>query len=216
MGIVTADAALYERLARGLALWGEDMCLTVRVGDALQSPDGDWQLLFPDLRGPCGGMVIPEKAVVIAVAGDDRQAAAAFRLRAAALLSPSFTWEDLRGAMCAGFDGWQSGVRWLGSGLSALPLFRIRCVEAAGRHSVLYSTDRRVVLRMRFSLLLRELPSPPFLRCQRSYIVHPAAVEGIRNDRLALRDGSTVTLSRQSAADCAAALLAWRREREEL
>lgn len=216
MGIATADAALYERLARGLALWGEDMCLTVRIGDALQTPGRDWQLLFLDMRGPCAGIPIPERAILIAVAEDDRQAAAAFRLHAAALLLPSFTWEDLRSALLAGFYGWQGGLRWLGNGLAALPLFQIRCAEAAGRHSVLYSADRKVVLRMRFSLLLRELPSPPFLHCQRSYVVHPAAVDGIRNDRLVLWDGSTVTLSRQSAADCAAALQAWRRKRVEL
>ncbi len=219
--IFTDDAHLFARLSRALVLWQESLCLRCRVargGMAKADDAGDARALWLlDMALAPERLPAPDdKRVVVALAGDDRQALRAYRWHPAALLSPDFDWNDLCRALERCFDAWQLALSVLPPGCGGLPLCLLAYVEAAGRKSLLHTRADTLLVPVPFGALVEQLSAPPFFRCQRSYLVNLAGVEAIRGGKLLLRGGAELPVSRAAVEPLRRALDAWRQEREAL
>lgn len=96
-----------------------------------------------------------------------------------------------------------------GNRMYAVPLAHIVRIEAGGDYSLIHAGGAEIVVRRTLTSLQNDLPSPPFVRVHRSYIIASTHVREVR--RLAkgeceirLDDGSLVRSSRKYRDDVAA------------
>ena len=220
--LCTASEPLAKRLRGMLLRWavGECVSLTEEQTDRIPAPEsGSAQLLFLDLDSvelPEQGRLEKQKTGLIVISRDAGRAIRSYRWHPAALLKPDFDARRLAEALGACEKYWRSGRICLESPYRRrdfrLPLGSVRFVEAAAHYSVFNQGRQSVRIRCAVSELEALLPSPPFVRCHRSYLVHLDAVEGMTYTTLTLKDGTVLPLGRTYIQSLREALLARRGE----
>lgn len=198
--VYTDNESLYLRLSRALALWSETMCVVCRVRRGGETAEPSDSLAILDMGSGAIPRSIPEGCAVIAAASDDEQCLRAYGYHARARLAPDFDAASLDLALGQCFDAWSAGLTCLELPRSAyFPLCRLEYVEASGRRSILHGAEDALIVPIPFGKLVAALPSPPFLRCQRSYAVNLGAAEAVSSGQLVLRDGTRIPVSRAEA-----------------
>ena len=219
--VVSASEPLTKELRALLLFWARSECVQLSVETADRLPTGekqDAELVFLDMDS----MELPERerlelsGGLIVISRDAGRAIRSYRWHPAAFLKPDFDMRRLEEAMSACEKNWQRGRLCLEAPYRRrtfrLPLGRVRYVEAAA-HYCLFDQGKQT-LRFRFSIdeLERLLPSPPFVRCHRSFLVRVDAVEGLSYTAVTLRGGTSLPLGRTYIKSLRAALAAWQRE----
>jgi DNA-binding LytR/AlgR family response regulator len=220
--LCTASEPLAERLRGMLLRWavGECVSLTAEQTDRIPAPEsGSAQLLFLDLDSvelPEQGRLEKQKTGLIVISRDAGRAIRSYRWHPAALLKPDFDARRLAEALNACEKHWRHGRVCLESPYRRrgfrLPLGSVRFVEAAAHYTVFDQGRQSVRIRYAINELEALLPSPPFARCHRSYLVHLDAVEGMTYTTLTLKDGTSLPLGRTYIQPLREALLARRGE----
>jgi len=217
--LCSASETLSERLRGLLERWAcrECVVLTVEQTDDLASPLlVGAQLLILDMDSvelPEQDQLAKEHLGLIVISRDVGRAIHSYRWHPAAFLKPDFDLRRLSEALSACEKYWHCGRLCLESPYKRrtfrLPLGRIRYVEAAA-HYCLFNQGRQSV-RFRFSVNELEglLPTPPFVRCHRSYLVHLDAVAGMSYTAVTLRGSASLPLGRTYINTLRAALEAW-------
>ena len=208
IAVSVRDGSLTDRLERMLRHWSEALCvLTARVRDA---QNADIFFLDADACAP------PENAfpALVMISDDEARAIDAYQYHPAAFLKPGFTAADFRDAMSRCFPAWREALNWLrfpgGREPSKLPMGGIRYVEASGRESTVYCDEAAFTVPVPMGKLVRELPDPPFFRCQRSFIVHMSAVLTVSDGNLVMaQDRRLIPVSRKRADEFREVLARW-------
>ena len=220
--VCTASLEMAERLLRMLRRWAcaECVVLSAERTDRVSFED-DWpaQLLVLDMDSielPDSLPQRPADAGLIVISGDAGRTIRSYRWHPSAFLKPDFDMGRLRNALSACERYLRCGQLGLESPYIRrafrLPIGRIRYVEAAA-HYCLFNQGRNSI-RLRFSIdeAEKQLPSPPFVRCHRSYIVNLGAVTGMTYTTVTLRGGVTLPLGRTCVRSLREALEKWKRE----
>ncbi len=93
---------------------------------------------------------------------------------------------------------------------------KIRYLERSGRLTSIVTEDRVYYTRDKIAPLLERLPAGDFLRCHSSYIVYLPAVQSIQKDRLLMKDGSVIIISRSYQKEFRRSFLEWAASRRQL
>ena len=78
-----------------------------------------------------------------------------------------------------------------------------------GRDTILHCTDGEIRVNLSLSKLEPELLSPPFIRCQKSFLVHPDAVESLTGGELHMKDRQVISISRSRKKEIQELLSRW-------
>ncbi len=224
--ICTLSEPLAQRLSAMLLRWARSECVELSVDWAERLPlseNRDAQLLILDMDSaelPEHGRREKEKAGLIVISRDAGRAIQSYRWHPAAFLKPDFDAQRLSEALSACEKNWRRGRICLESPYRRrdfrLTLGRVRYVEAAA-HYCLFNQGRQSV-RIRFAAgeLEALLPSPPFVRCHRSYLVHLDAVADMTYTSVTLKNGAILPLGRTYVKPLRAALQTWREEEPDV
>lgn len=221
----TKNSSLRERLLHLLSSWAEEACVDLSLqhqappfaGGA--DPGG---ILFLDAEGlgdlPAAELEQRRHTALVVVSADKRTAIQAYRWHPTAFLKPSAGYHSLRQAMDQCFPFWRQGLQWIDLPFRRdrvrVPLCQLHCVEAEGRESILYCAGGQMRASYPLGKLGDALPSPPFFRCQRGFLVHLCAVEAMSGGALVLKDGHrTIPVSRQQIKKIQQALHQWQAAR---
>ena len=218
--LCTRDAALAERLSGQLAHWAEDACVDIALTAAGALPrDGeapDLLLLDNDTVEDVPARRPPwlSAAELVVLSRQPRQAVRACRWHAAALLPAEPSERALAEALDRCFNAWRQGMRWLDLPSKRdrirLPLCQLQYAEACGRETNLYCAGGSMQASIPLKALEAFLPSPPFYRCQKAFIVRLSAVETLSGGQLVMRrDGRSSSVSRRQLPELRAVLEAW-------
>ena len=216
--LCTRSQPLADRLGALVRHWAADSCVDIAltVAGALPAEAPDLLFLDGELLSPERGErpeALAETALVV-LSGRSDQAVWACRWHAAAFLSAEPAAEELRRAMDGCFPAWRGGLQWLDLPARRervrLPLCQLRYAEARGRETDLFCTGGCIQVSVPLKKLEEELPSPPFFRCQKGFLVHLSAVENFSGGQLTMGGGETISVSRQQAAPLRRALARWR------
>lgn len=222
----TRNQSLRDHLFQMLSSWVEEACvdLSLQHREPFAGGADSGGILFLDTEGlenlhPEDLEQCQHTALVV-VSADKQTAIQAFRWHPAAFLKPSAGYRAVRQAMDQCFPFWRHGLRWLDLPFRRdrvrIPLCQLRCVEAEGRESVLYCAGGQMRASYPLGKLEDALPSPPFFRCQRGFLVHLGAVEAMSGGTLILRgDHRPIPVSRQQIKDIQQALLQWQAARKD-
>ncbi len=91
--------------------------------------------------------------------------------------------------------------------ISHIEVFNHRCVVHTAQGLLETGTT------MTITSFMCQLPSPPFIRCHKSFIVNMNHVQKVEHDFI-MKDGSTVYIRRADAETCAEAFHNWQKEAE--
>ena len=78
-----------------------------------------------------------------------------------------------------------------------------------GRDTILHCAGGPIRVNQSLSKLEPDLPAPPFLRCQKSFLVHPDAVEKLTGGELIMKDGQRISIARPRKQEVQKALAQW-------
>lgn len=224
IAICSRNECLRKRLSLALTHWAEEVCVNLALGllDSVPEEGPSTGILFLDADGVDPAQLEtlaphPSTALVI-VSSDKRMAIRAYRWHPAAFLSPDADFHAMRRAMDQCFPYWRQGLRWLDLPYRRervrLPLCQLYCAEADGWETILYCAGGQMRTSTSLGKLWEELPSPPFLRCQRGFLVHLSAVDRMIGGVLILVDSHrAVSVSRQQSKDIQRILAQWRSAR---
>lgn len=221
--LCTRNEELAGRLRRLLEHWAQENCVRAAVTVSPALPGAAPDLLFLD--GDTAEALPPERpaalgrAGVVVVSRGAGRAIAACRWHASAYLPPRPTRRELQRAMDGCFAAWRGGLQWLDLPARRdrvrLPLCQLRYAEACGREVSLFCTGGCIQASVPLKKLEEQLPSPPFFRCQKGFLVHLAAVGSLGGGVLTMaEDGRQITVSRQQIGPLREALARWREEEE--
>ncbi|MBR0311050.1 MAG: LytTR family transcriptional regulator DNA-binding domain-containing protein, partial [Oscillospiraceae bacterium] len=93
--------------------------------------------------------------------------------------------------------------------LVRLPLCQLRYAEADGRETLLYCTGGVMRVSMSLGKTAEQLPSPPFLRCQKSFLVHTGAISELSGGNVVMSDGRSIPMTRDRSRELAKTVAAW-------
>ena len=218
-----------DSLLHQLSLWAEARCVRFRFqtwqGTETSRPDPAPSILFLYLRSGSGSLnqapawledILFSCAVVI-MSEDQIQAIQAYQWHPAACLSAGFTYVELCRAMDRCFRFWRQGLEWLDLPFQwdrvRVPLSQVHYAEGQGRDTILHCTGGEIRVSVPLSKLEPELPAPPFFRCQKSFIVHPDAVERMGGGDLIMKDRMAISVSRNRKNEVRQMLEQWRKDR---
>ena len=92
------------------------------------------------------------------------------------------------------------GLRWLDLPAQhrrvRIPLYQLYYAEAAGRSSILYSAGGGLQVNCSLSVLEAQLQQPPFLRVQKSFVVHLGAIRRISGGELIMCNDMVISVAR--------------------
>ena len=212
IAVITRDPSVEERARRWLTLWSEAMCVRVRLliwdGEGGGFPDPCPSVLFLDLqseeehplREAAWLKELPSVCALVILSDDQSQAIRAYQWHPAARLSSDCSYEDLCRIMDRCFRYWRQGLEWIELPSQwdrvRLPLSRIQYAESMGRDTILHCAEGPIRVNVSLSKLEPALPAPPFIRCQKSFLVHPDAVENMTGGELLLKDRQVISVSR--------------------
>ena len=208
IAVRTRNGSLADRLERMLRRWADAACvLTARARDGERA---DILFLDADTCPP------PENArpALVIISDDESRAIGAYQYHPTAFLHSRPTAADFRSAMTRCFPAWRDALNWLnlpgGREAFRLPMGGIQYVEASGRESVVYCDNASFTVPVPMGELARQLPEPPFFRCQRSFIIHMSAVRNVTEGNLiAAGDGRVIPVSRKRTDEFLKALEDW-------
>ena len=225
--LCSGDGAFHERIERCLALWQESYCVRC-VPARIRWDEFPFEthsaICFLDLSdapvddGAELESFSQQAGAVVAVFSNETQAIQAYRWHPAASLRFDFGYAEFCDAMDQCFSFWRQGMQWLElpfhRELLRLPLCRLRYAEANGRETLLYGAEG--VMRASISLgkTAEELPSPPFLRCQKSFVVHTGAIRELSGGNVVMSDGREIPMARERVRELTNAVLAWNAARK--
>ena len=219
LGILTSDGALYRRLTQLAELWSQEMCVRLEVSDGRTD---DWDMLIFE-TGESDASVEQRAAyrrltrastALIALAENSRQAIASYRSHPDALLQRNADFAKLSAALNRCFPAWSRGMQWLElpyqRELVRVPVCRIQYVEAQGRNTCLQCAGGgRVDVSRPMGQVAELLPQPPFLRCQKSFVVRISAVKRVQNGILTLSNGQEISVSRKQLPEVRQKIELW-------
>ena len=219
--ICSRDNAFVERVEHTLALWQESRCVccsSERLDwDELPRRKGTIRLL--DLTGadgdkrPSPEQVLTKDAATVIVFANEAQAIEGYHWHPTTSLRFDFDYADFCEAMDRCFSFWRQGLQWLElpfrRELVRLPLCQLRYAEADGRETLLYCTGGVMRVSMSLGKTSEQLPSPPFLRCQKSFLVHTGAICGFSGGNVVMSDGRNIPLTRERNRELTKIVSAW-------
>lgn len=209
LGICVSDGALSHRLTRLAALWGQEMCVWLEARpiqtDSLDKTD---ILLFePGCQASAVEQwanrrrMAEQPAALIALAENSLQAIASYRRHPTALLQRNANYAQLSAALNQCLPAWSRGMIWLDLLYQQepvrVPLYQIQYVEAQGRNTRLQCTGGMFEVKKPLGQIAQLLPQPPFLRCQKSFLVHLSAVARVQSGMLIMTGGRQIPISRK-------------------
>ncbi len=229
IAIYTAKAELAEKLHFFLRLWAEEMCVQCLFVDW----DGETEswlnpipsLLFTDYgsqetdrQGENERLnALPSTCAVVMLSNDQQQAIQAYQWHPVTCLAPGFSYRELSRMMDRCFRFWRQGLTWLDLpsrwDRMRLPICQIRYAEGKGRETILHCAGGDMVVNMPLSKIEVILPSPPFIRCQKGYIVHPGAVKKQVGGELIMKDNYAISITRSRQQEIRGWLMRWHAER---
>ena len=212
--VFAAEKQTAEQVCKLLHAWSEEICVQIAIdaGDAAVLPDAEqaarYMLLFVDSSGLNADALAqlqtlrtadPECGLVL-LADDDRAAIDVYPCHPNALVPKPVTYNGLEAAMERCSSYWQRGLGWLDLPLQhrrvRLPLYQLNYAEAAGRHTILYRAGGLLQVNCSLSALEKQLPHPPFLRCQKSFLVHLGAIRRLTGGELIMCNDRVITVAR--------------------
>ena len=229
IAVITGEKQTEDGLRQQLSLWAESLCVSFRFlvwrGTEDSRPGPLPSLLFLDLRS---GLQSPTRVpgwleealsscAVVILSEDQIQAIQAYQWHPVDRLAPDFTYGALCRTMDRCFRFWRQGLEWLDLPFQwdrvRVPLSQIHYAEGQGRDTILHCTGGEIRVSVPLSKLEPLFPSPPFFRCQKSFMVHPDAVERLAGGDLILKDRLAVTVSRNRKKEIQALLERWQNDR---
>ncbi len=119
---------------------------------------------------------------------------------ALAVWPPAYKDLDIMMDQC--FPYWCSGIDWLDLTFRRrrvrVPLYQLYYAEADGHNTVLCRAGGELRVSCSLTELEKLLPSPPFIRCQKSFIVHLCAIRRIEGNELLMRNDRVITVGRKN------------------
>lgn len=227
--VIAGDKAVEDSLLRQLSLWAEARCVRFHFqpwqeADACR-PDPVPSILFLYLRRGDSSLIqapawlegVLSSCAVVILSEDQIQAIQAYQWHPSACLSTGYSYDELCQAMDRCFRYWRQGLAWLDMPFQwdrvRVPLSQVHYAEGQGRDTILHCTGGEIRVSVPLSKLEAELPAPPFIRCQKSFIVHPDAVEHMGGNDLIMKDRMAITVSRNRKKEVRQLLEQWRRDR---
>ena len=225
IAVVTRDQALAERTGRMLSLWSEALCVRLRLvnwdGADAAFPSPCPAVLLLDLQGEDGELSrepawlkeLPSSCALVILSDHQGQAIRAYQWHPAARLAPDYSYEALCRTMDRCFRFWRQGLEWIDLPCQwdrvRIPQSRIQYAESMGRDTILHCADGEIRVNLSLSRLEPALLSPPFIRCQKSFLVHPDAVVALAGGELHMKDRKVVSISRSRKKDVQQLLAQW-------
>ncbi len=197
-----------------LNIWAESTCVSIEVFirsfDELPETKERYEIIFVggtalDIRTIMQlRNVFPECGLIMLT--DDRKLAVdVYSCHPNALIPSLPTYAELDAAMERCFHCWREGIKWLELPLRHrrinIPIYKLYYVEAAKHNSVLHNSGGTLRVSCSLSDLEKQLPSPPYVRCQKSFVVNISAVSSITGGELIMRDGETIAVARRYMQD---------------
>ena len=219
--ICSQDNAFCERVEHTLALWQESFCVRC-TSERLEwedLPRRKGTIRFLDLtdagnvRHPSPEHLLIQDTATVIVFANEEQAIEAYQWHPTASLRFDFNYADFCEAMDRCFSFWRQGLQWLElpfrRELVRLPLCQLRYAEADGRETLLYCTGGVMRVSMSLGKTAEQLPSPPFLRCQKSFLVHTGAISELSGGNVVMSDGRSIPMTRDRSRELAKTVAAW-------
>lgn len=207
LDICTLDEALYQRLSRLAALWGEEKCVRLDVYQAQEGGSEDTDLFFSAPGGAgierwaAQRQAAGRPSALVALVENSRQAIASYRCHPNALLQLDTDLAGLSAALDRCFSVWSRGMIWLDLLYHRepvrTPLCQVQYVEAQGRNTILHCDGGAIEVNKPLGRVAELLPQPPFLRCQKSFLVRLSAVARVQSGTLVMTDGREIPISRK-------------------
>ena len=226
VAVWTQKPKLWRHLRQILTCWAQGACVTLRQSHWSCLPE-EWAafsgILFLDADSVDHAQLPPlvhaRQIALIVVSADRQLAVQSYRWHPVAFLSPSAGFQSVHRAMDLCFPFWRQGLQWLDLPFHRdrirLPLCQLYCAEADGRETILYCTGGQMRASVPLGKLWEELPSPPFLRCQRGFLVHLDAVAEMSRGSLSLTcDRRAVPVSRKQLREIQDSLAQWQLQKK--
>lgn len=222
LGICTPDGAARRRLEQLAQLWGQEMCVRLDIYASQAESPGDADLLFFEAgegeaaveQWAAGRRMAGHFPALIALAENSRQAIASYRCHPNALLQREMDYAGLAAALDRCFPMWSPGMIWLDLLYQRervrVPLCQVQYVEAQGRNTLLQCAGGMIEVNKPLGQLAQLLPQPPFLRCQKSFLVRLSAVAQIQNGMLVLSGGQEIPVSRKQMQEVRQKVELWK------
>ncbi len=200
------------RVQELLHIWAEEICVSIKVEImefALLLENVDlYSMLLIDSCGMSAAELVDLQSLrekkpscgLILLVDDDRTAIDVYPCHPNALVPKPVTYSGLDAAMERCFLYWQRGQSWLDLPLQhkrvRIPLYQLYYAEAAGRNTILYRAGGELQVNCSLSALEEQLPHPPFLRCQKSFLIHLGAIEKVIGGELVMCNSRVVPVAR--------------------
>ena len=147
------------------------------------------------------------------IATDDAQAIESYRHHPAAFLHSDAGYAEFRDAMGKCYPLWRQYLQWLELSFHRepvrLPLCRLSYAEAAGRETVLRCGEAVLCASAPLGKVAEQLPSPLFLRCQKSFLVNLGSVREVCGGSVIMTDGRSIPMARARSQELTKAVAAW-------
>ena len=112
------------------------------------------------------------------------------------------------------FPVWSPGMIWLDLLYQRervrVPLCQVQYVEAQGRNTRLQCAGGMIEVNKPLGQLAELLPQPPFLRCQKSFLVRMSAVAQIQSGMLVMSGGQEIPVSRKQVQEVRQKVELWK------
>ena len=217
----TRNPDLRDHLFHALSNWAQETCVELSLQHQAPFSSGmpAGGILFLDVDGLEESRLEQldqlQNTALVVVSADKRTAIRAYRWHPAAFLEPNAGYRAVRQAMDCCFPFWRQGLKWLDLPFRRdrvrIPLCQLRYAEADGRRTILHCASGQMRANYPLGKLCEQLPSPPFLRCQRGFLIHLGAVRQMAGGTLILEGGhQSVSVSRRQVKAIQQALLSWK------
>lgn len=222
LGICTPDGAAGQRLNRLAELWGQEMCIQLEVYQARNDSMGEADILLFEAgeqesaveQWAASRHMAGHFPALIALVENSRQAIVSYRCHPNALLPRETDYAGLAAALDRCFSVWSRGMTWLDLLYQRehvrVPLCQVQFVEAQGRNSRLQCAGGVIEVNKPLGQLAELLPQPPFLKCQKSFLVRMSAVAQIQSGMLVMYGGQEISVSRKQMQEVRKTVELWK------
>lgn len=175
------------------------------IGHPIEALEHHYQIIFTDGSGMDRQTLLRlrergKDCALVLVTGDERLAIDLYTCHPNALIAQPMQYRHFKHAMKLCFSCWNHASYSLCAFVQrkriCIPQYRIEYIEATGRSTMLYCTDGVYKINRSLAELEHELPQPPFLRIQKSFIVHLGAVRQITRGEVILRRQQSIPIAR--------------------
>lgn len=227
IAVCMEDADSAQRVETLLHVWAEDLCVRIQtriaadLSDALETGCG--MVMTDGCRQTLAGLCklrerFPSCGFVF-LTDNNRFAIDLYQCRPATVLAKPVQYDRLKAAMARCFTYWHHFLCWMNVPQQhrrlTIPQCQLDYVEASGRNVVLYRMGEAMKVNCSLSVLEQQLPHPPFLRVQKSFIVHLGAVSHIEHGKMILKSGQTISITRGLLRQVQAEFASYQRQRGE-